>query len=73
VFVGLLAKEFMNACSGGKCRLPRRVRSVSRQGVTMDMVDPTSIYAEGLTGLPEIDTWLKAVNPFTLAQPPKVR
>lgn len=73
VFVGLLAKEFMNACSGGKCRLPRRVRSVTRQGVTMDMADPTSIYAEGLTGLPEIDTWIKAVNPFTLAQPPKVR
>jgi hypothetical protein len=73
VFVGLLAKEFMAACSGGRCRLPRRVRSVSRQGVSYDMIDPTDIYTSGKTGLPEIDLWLSAVNPNHLAAPPKVR
>lgn len=73
VLVGLLAKEFMNACSGGKCRLPRRVRSITRQGVSMDMVDPTDIYASGKTGLSEVDLWLSAVNPHHLMQPPKVR
>lgn len=71
--VGLLAKEFLAACSGGKCRLPRRVKSVTRQGVSYDMVDPVSIYAEGLTGIPEVDLWLSAVNPNHLIQAPEVR
>lgn len=73
VLVGILAKEFLSACSGGKCRLPRRVRSITRQGVSMDMMDPTSIYAEGITGLPECDLWIKSVNPHQLVQPAKVR
>jgi hypothetical protein len=73
VLVGLLTKEYISACSGGRCKLPRRVRSVSRQGVTMDMVDPTDIYATGKTGLPEIDLWLSAVNPHRLTAPSKVR
>jgi hypothetical protein len=71
--VGLLAKEFLAACNGGKCRLPRRVRSVTRQGVTYDMVDPTDIYDTGKTGIPEIDLWLSAVNPAKLQMPPVVR
>lgn len=73
VFVGLLAKEFMNACNGGKCRLSRRVQSVVRQGVSTEMMNPSAVYADGRTGLDEIDIWIKAVNPHTLAQPPKVR
>lgn len=71
--VGLLAKEFLAACSGGKCRLPRRVRSVSRQGVTYDMVDPVDIYKDGKTGIPEVDLWLAAVNPHALQAPSVVR
>ncbi|UYP17715.1 hypothetical protein OED52_13645 [Rhodococcus sp. Z13] len=71
--VGLLTKEFLAACSGGKCRLPRRVQSVSRQGVTYQMVDPTDIYASGKTGIPEIDLWLSSVNPIALQQRPVVR
>jgi hypothetical protein len=70
--VGLLAKEFLAACSGGRCRLPRRVQSVTRQGVTYDMVDPTDIYATGKTGIPEVDLWLSAVNPHRVMQPPVV-
>lgn len=71
--VGLLAKEFLAACNGGKCRLPRRVRSVTRQGVTYDMVDPTDIYETGKTGIPEIDLWLSSVNPARLITAPVVR
>lgn len=73
VLVALLAKEFMAACGGGKCRLPRRVQTVSRQGVTYSMVDPTDIYREGLTGLSEVDIWLASVNPNRLQAPPRVR
>lgn len=73
VLVGTLAKEFLDACSGGKCRLPRRVQQVSRQGVSYQMVDPTDIYRSGLTGIPEIDIWLSSVNPNRLMAPPRVR
>lgn len=71
--VGLLAAEFLAACNGGKCRLPRRVRSVTRQGVSYDMVDPTDIYETGKTGIPEIDLWLSSVNPNKLMEAPSVR
>lgn len=70
---GQLAREFLAACTSGKCRLPRRVRAVTRQGVSYDMVDPTDIYSTGKTGIPEIDLWLSAVNPHALQAPPEVR
>ena len=73
VLVGLLAKEFLTACAGGKCALPRRVQTVTRQGVTYQMVDPVDIYATGKTGISEIDLWLSAVNPGAMASPPTVR
>lgn len=71
--VGLLTKEFLAAaCSGGKCRLPRNVTQVVRQGVTFEMYNPNDIYATGKTGLPEVDLWLSAVNPNRLAAAPSV-
>lgn len=71
--VGLLAAEFLAACNGGKCRLPRRVQTVSRQGVTYQMIDPSDIYASGKTGISEIDLWLSAVNPHHIMAAPVVR
>lgn len=71
--VALLAAEFLAACNGGKCRLPRRVRSVTRQGVSYDMIDPTDIYESGKTGLAEVDVWLSAVNPHHIMGAPSVR
>lgn len=70
--VGLLAKEFIAACTDGKCRLPRNVTNVSRQGVSFDMFNPNDIYDSGKTGLPEVDMWLAAVNPHHLACAPEV-
>lgn len=69
---GILAREFHASCSGDKCRLPRTVTNVSRQGVTYQVHNPQDIYNNGKTGLPEIDTWLAAVNPQALQQPPAV-
>lgn len=70
---GILAAEFVNACTGGKCRLPRNVESVSRRGVSYQMVDPAEIYQNGKTGLSEVDLWLSAVNPNAIMQAPRVR
>lgn len=69
---GLLTAEFYAACTGGKCRLPRTVSEVSRQGVTHRVVNPSDIYATGKTGIPEIDLWLSAVNPHRLLSAPSV-
>lgn len=70
---GLLAQELLAACSGsGKCRLPRNVTNVTRQGVTYQVYDPNAIYSAGKTGLPEVDTWLAAVNPHRVTQAPVV-
>lgn len=70
--LGLLTAEFYNACTGGKCRLPRTVSEISRQGVTHRIVNPNDIYATGKTGIPEIDLWLSAVNPHHVMSAPVV-
>ena len=69
---GLLAQEFIAACTGGKCRLPRNVTSVTRQGVSYQVYNPQEIYTTGKTGLAEIDMWLAAINPHALMQAPVV-
>lgn len=71
-FVGQLAAEMYQACIGGKCRLPRTVVSTSRSGVT-HVFDPTRMLAAGLTGIPQIDSWLAAMNPNNLAQSARLR
>lgn len=69
--VGRLAAEFYAACTDGKCRLPRNVVSTVRQGVSVQF-DPSKIYADGKTGLPEVDMWLAAINPHALLSAPSV-
>lgn len=66
--VGLLAAEFISACTTGRCQLPRRTTQVQRQGVTVTMVDPQDIYASGATGLTEVDLWIRAHNPHRMTQ-----
>lgn len=48
------------------CRLPRRVQSVVRQGVQQTFLDPAQLAKDGMTGLPEVDQWLRVVNPNRL-------
>ncbi|MCM6774980.1 hypothetical protein NDR87_26405 [Nocardia sp. CDC159] len=71
--VGQLALEFFNACSGGKCRLPKRVQTVARQGVSMQMIDPNDLFGAGLTGIDTIDLWIRAINPARLQAAPTAR
>lgn len=44
------------------CRLPKRVTSITRQGVTMAMLDPMQMFPDGMTGIPEVDLWLGSVR-----------
>ncbi|MFI7467418.1 hypothetical protein [Nonomuraea sp. NPDC049646] len=62
--------EVAGAC--GTCRLPGNVTKLVRQGVQVEMADPTTVFAEGRTNLPLVDLWLHAVNPYRLNSPSRV-
>jgi hypothetical protein len=59
---GVLACEFVRACSGESCRLPAGVTAVSRQGVTYE-VQPSD-FPHMRTGIPEVDAYLLRYNPY---------
>ena len=62
--VGVLARERYLQCIGdSRCRLPRNATSVTRQGVSVQMPTPQEIIDSGSTGLPEVDLWVRALNP----------
>lgn len=51
-------------CPGDNdCALPQRVQSITRQGVSVAVVDPLDFLDNDRTGIVLVDAWLKAVNP----------
>lgn len=71
VAAGLLAMEFAKACIGsGKCRLPREVTSIVRQGITMEIA--AGSFPNGLTGIREVDSYIASWNPNALSYAPTV-
>ena len=67
---GILANEFYRACTGGQCRLPQGVTSISRSGVVMEI--PSGLFPNGGTGIREVDAIIRIYNPFGLKTPPRV-
>ncbi len=59
-----LACEFGKACVGADCRLGNRVTSLARQGVTIDMLSPSDLLDDNLTGVWEVDSVIRAINPY---------
>lgn len=72
--VSELVCHFLKGCvpGGCGCKINRNLTRVTRQGMDMEMPDPTLIYAEGRTGLPLVDLWLATVNPYRLTSPSRV-
>jgi len=64
-----LACELVKARIGAACRLPQRMTSLTRQGVTMSFIDPQSFFKEGRTGLYLLDLAIMTLNPNGLARP----
>lgn len=50
-----------NPITAGLCRLPQRITNITRQGISMAIIDPLTIIGEGMIGLPEVDTWVNSV------------
>lgn len=53
-----LTKELYLSCTGGKCRLPSNVTTVTAQGITVRLRDD-----EVNTFIPELGAWVNSVNP----------
>lgn len=63
IAAGVLALEIMRAlCEDEECRLPERVQTITRQGVTMAMLDGFEGLDEGRTGLWLVDSWVTSVT-----------
>lgn len=59
-----LAVQFALALNNeSSCQLPQRVQSVTRQGVTIAMLDTQDFLKEGRTGIYLVDLFLTAINP----------
>lgn len=69
---GQLAGEFAKACAGQDCALPQQLASLSRNGVEVTVVDPATLLDNGLTGIANVDLWIRAVNPAGRAKPARV-
>lgn len=44
--------------TAGQCRLPKRITSMVRQGVSIAVLDPLDLFEQGRTGIPEVDLFL---------------
>jgi hypothetical protein len=67
--VGLLAVEYYKACTADKtCRLPQKLQSVARQGVTYQI----AFEDDGTTGIREVDDYVARLNPHHLTMPPVI-
>lgn len=63
VAAGLLACEFAKAaCGDNSCQLPQRVQNITRQGVSMTLLDSFEDIERGRTGIWLIDAWLMSVQ-----------
>lgn len=77
---GVLAAEVLNCevlralrpDDDGRCKLPRRTRTVARSGVTVELIDPATFLVGGKMGLAEVDWFLTIANPSGMSEPPRV-
>lgn len=68
IATAILACEYGKSINGGECRLPSKMTSLTRQGVTVEVEPPAP--EDGLTGIREIDDVVAALNPSKRASPP---
>lgn len=62
IAAGVLACELAKAaCNDKSCALPQRVQTVTRQGVTIAMLDSFDDVGKGRTGIWLIDSWVSSI------------
>ena len=63
---GELACEWARACRGDPCRLPQRITSISRQGLSVSVADIDGLLDRGLTGITTVDQVIRSFNPYSI-------
>jgi len=66
--VALATQLMYDLLGDSKCRLPARVTSITRQGISMAVIDPMEMLPNGKTGFYLVDLWLASVNPLNRPQ-----
>lgn len=69
---GELAIEYIKSCLGKPCRLPQRIQSITRQGVSVSMVNVDNLLKQGLTGVFTVDQIIRTFNPNALTSAMRV-
>lgn len=54
------------------CRIPERVKSVTREGISFDLIDPQEFLDDGRTGIWEVDLFIRTANPARSKKPPRL-
>lgn len=68
---GVMAWEWLKTItSGKKCRLSSKVTSMNRQGIQMDLTP--GLFPDGVTGIEEVDLYIRIWNPNGLKTAPRV-
>ncbi len=67
-----LGAELAKARAGLSNRLPQRVLTLTRQGMSMTVLDPQTFIKEGLTGIYEVDLFIRGYNPAKQTRRPTV-
>lgn len=63
LMAGILACELAKACiEDDSCRLPKRVQTITRQGITVGFQDAFENLPDMLTGLWEVDAWITSAR-----------
>lgn len=63
IAAGILAEQLYKAlCGDNDCQLPQRVQSITRQGVSMAVLDSFEDVQEGRTGIWAVDAWVASIN-----------
>lgn len=63
LIAGILACEYAKSiCNDQTCKLPKRLTTVTREGLTMGMIDNFSGLENGFTGIWVIDDWITTNN-----------
>lgn len=70
--IEILAAELTKGMNDQSCRLPQRVQTVVRNGISMTLLDPQDFLNDGKTGIEEIDAALARFNPTRAKRPARV-
>lgn len=70
--VGEMACQFVRALEGKDCSLPPGVTQLARQGVTIQLPQPSELFKDGKTGLYTVDAFIASANPHNLVRRSRV-